>query len=119
LLACHERIRRFVAMAFATATREEAPASDIAEACARVRRYFTEALPLHVADEELSVLPRLRGTSAEVDAALATMQEQHARHQPLLGRLLELTEAVGQEPSDARRKEQLACVALELEQQFA
>lgn len=119
LLECHARIRRFVAMAHAAATHEEADPSDIADACSQVRRYFSEALPLHIADEELSILPRLEGTSEEVDAALAAMDEQHRRHEPLLARLLELVEAVGQKPSDARQKEQLARTALELEQEFA
>src|SRR5690606_37975903 len=102
LLECHARIRRFVAMAHAAATHADAEPSDIADACSQVRRYFTEALPLHIADEELSIRPRLEGTSAEVDAALAAMEEQHHRHETLFERLLELVEAVGQKPSEAR-----------------
>src|SRR5262245_23535436 len=89
LLACHERIRNFTAMARAAAEREEAVAADVVDACARVQRYFTEALPLHVRDEEESLLPRLQGRSAEVDRALGVMKEQHERHEVTLGGFLQ------------------------------
>jgi hypothetical protein len=47
LAACHERIRTFSTMACAIAS-----GGDVREAAAAVRRYFAEAYPLHVADEE-------------------------------------------------------------------
>lgn len=56
---CHERIRRFVAMARQAGSRQGVPADQIAQACIHVERYFTQALPLHVADEEQSIEPRL------------------------------------------------------------
>lgn len=118
LVECHERIRRFIAMAHAAATYEQASATDVADACSRVQRYFTEALPLHVADEELSILPRLRGKSPEVDAALDVMKEQHGQHEELLSTFLRLVNAVGQKPSDALQKERLARATRELEQVF-
>src|SRR5687768_5521196 len=73
---CHERIRGFVALARRAATLRHVPADQIARACADVERYFSEALPLHVADEEESIAPRLRGLSPEVDDALAVMVQQ-------------------------------------------
>src|SRR5690606_33889983 len=58
---CHQRIRRFLALAGEAAAHRGAPSSETAQACADVERYFKEALPLHVADEEESITPRLRG----------------------------------------------------------
>jgi iron-sulfur cluster repair protein YtfE (RIC family) len=49
LAACHERIRKFSAMACAIANGQGA---DLRQAAGAVRRYFAEAFPLHVADEE-------------------------------------------------------------------
>jgi len=75
LQACHGRIRHFLALAATLGQDTEHPAGQVAEACAATRRYFTEALPLHVADEELSLAPRLRGWSPVIDAALAARSE--------------------------------------------
>jgi iron-sulfur cluster repair protein YtfE (RIC family) len=58
LAACHEKIRKFSAMACAIANGQGA---DLREAAGAVRRYFAEAFPLHVADEEelLDLPPRI------------------------------------------------------------
>lgn len=105
LLECHERIRCFVALAEGIASRTEAPAAQVVQACASVERYFTEALPLHVVDEEQSLAPRLRGRSAEVDRALTSMERQHAEHEQRLADLLAAVRAVRQEP----QREPLRC----------
>lgn len=70
LLACHERIRRFIALA-------ARPDCD-AESRAAVIRYFTEALPLHVADEEELIAPLV---------PTGEMHAEHVAHAPLLARL--------------------------------
>jgi iron-sulfur cluster repair protein YtfE (RIC family) len=90
LLECHARIRAFLATARRIAEARDAPPGEVAEAARAVHRYFTMALPLHVVDEERSVLPRLRGRSAEIDAALAAMVAEHQGH---LGPLAELVAA--------------------------
>ena len=108
LLECHGRIRCFVDLAEAIATRHEAPAAQVIQACASVERYFTEALPLHVADEEQSLAPRLRGRSAEVDRALASMERQHAEHERKLAELLSAVRAVRHEPQDGALRRELA-----------
>ena len=58
LLECHHRIRGFSALGVELGTRADLPAADVVQGCERVERYFGEALPLHVADEEESLLPR-------------------------------------------------------------
>jgi len=108
LLECHGRIRSFVDLAEAIATRHEAPAAQVIQACASVERYFTEALPLHVADEEQSLAPRLRGRSAEVDRALASMERQHTEHELKLAGLLSALSSVRREPQEAALKLELA-----------
>ena len=59
LLACHMRIRHFGQLASALPGAQEAGAADVIDAAQRLHRYFTVALPLHVADEDESVRPRL------------------------------------------------------------
>jgi iron-sulfur cluster repair protein YtfE (RIC family) len=94
LAACHERIRSFAALAarIAEPGHTEAMRRD---ACARVGRYFGEALPLHVRDEEDSVRPRLVGRSPALDMVLARMAEQHDEHEAdvaeLVARCAEVT----------------------------
>jgi iron-sulfur cluster repair protein YtfE (RIC family) len=79
LAACHERIRSFAALGARVAEPGHTDALRT-DACARVGRYFGEALPLHMRDEEDSVLPRLVGRSPALDALLARMVEQHREH---------------------------------------
>src|SRR5512138_2963034 len=84
LLECHARIRSFSDLAVRLGEVHEAAPDEIRDAAARVRRYFVEALPLHARDEEESVLPRLAGRDAVVDAALVAMHRDHVGHGELL-----------------------------------
>ena len=118
LLECHGRIRHFVQLAKHIGQRRDVSASEVSAACQSCERYFTEALPLHVADEELSLLPRLRGLSADVDDALVTMHAQHREHEPLLRALLERLGAVRNAPDEAELRVRLAFVANALELEF-
>jgi hypothetical protein len=90
LLACHQRIRDMIALARRLAGAADAPADEVAAAALRVRRYFVEALPRHVEDEEASLLPRLRGRGDALDAALTAMHDQHGAQGPLEHALIAL-----------------------------
>lgn len=118
LLACHGRIRSFVALAIAIGERADATDDDVAQASASVHRYFSIALPLHVEDEELGILSRLHGRSPEVDAALDRMCDEHDRHTAPLRRLLALCTALQVEPGDLAARAALADVAGELATEF-
>lgn len=118
LLDCHERIRRFMALAQTIALRSDAPHAEVIEACTGVERYFARALPLHVADEEESILPRLRGLDPELDHALSHMHAQHQAHTAPLARLLGALAAVVAAPEAAAARAHLAAVATELEEAF-
>lgn len=98
LLECHERIRSFLAIASRLATATEAPAAEVAEAAARLSRYFGEALPLHEQDEELSVAQRLSGADARLTGVLATMAAQHAETHAVLASLQPEWERIAREP---------------------
>lgn len=99
LLDCHTRIRSFSTLAARLAEVEGASEAEVAEAAAKVRRYFTVALPKHVEDEEESLLPRLMGKDPEVDRALQQMEDEHGRHEAPLRRLIELCDTLRQNPS--------------------
>lgn len=116
LLECHERIRRFSRLSVELSRRADLPEAEVVDACARCERYFGEALPLHVADEEESLLPRLRGEA--VDEALATMHAQHDEHRPVLVELLESLRALRAAPSSAQARTQLGAVAARVADEF-
>ncbi len=59
LLSCHKRIRHYSEMACRLAHAHSAPADEIVRAAVDIHRYFTIALPLHEADENRSLHPRL------------------------------------------------------------
>jgi iron-sulfur cluster repair protein YtfE (RIC family) len=100
LLACHERIRGFFALAVKLARLEEVPPHERAEAATRLERYFSQGLPRHVEDEDLSLAPRIlaAGPSAEVLQAILEMTRQHAELDRILANLLPAWRAVAAEP---------------------
>jgi hemerythrin-like domain-containing protein len=80
LLGCHERIRHFSSVAVKLAHAQGASPADIVEAANGLLRYFTIALPLHEADENDSLRPRLRRALPKgelAESALDAMVEQH------------------------------------------
>jgi iron-sulfur cluster repair protein YtfE (RIC family) len=121
LLECHGRIRQMTAIARAlVAAGPDRIDREVSEAAGRVRRYFVEALPRHVADEEESIRPRLRGREQVVDAAMAEMSADHHNHEAPVARLIELCSRleVAPEALEAARGE-LDEVVRALESDFA
>lgn len=118
LLECHERIRSFIRLAEAVGSRRDLPAEEVEQACLRCERYFIEALPLHVRDEEESLLPRLRGITQSLDDALGAMHREHAEHEPLLRALLQALARVRQSPTNFSERATLANLASRLAAEF-
>jgi iron-sulfur cluster repair protein YtfE (RIC family) len=119
LKECHERIRTNINLAGRLATTEGISDTEVRDAAGRVARYFTEALPLHVADEEESILPRLQGKSAELDAALSEMHEEHTQHDPHVESLLNLCRSLRESPENLNElRPKLLASAVRLEQEF-
>jgi iron-sulfur cluster repair protein YtfE (RIC family) len=120
LLECHARIRSFSDLAVRLG---EAPApspAEVADAAARVRRYFAEALPLHARDEEESVLPRLRGRDPAVDAELLAMAREHAEHEAPVAALTGACDEIARDPTRAPALLRgVGRAAAELERHFA
>lgn len=108
LVECHTRIRRFLGFARRLSTVPEADPGEAARVAGQIRRYFAVAFPLHVADENDLLLPRLHHLDAELDRALATMQHDHATHHERIERLVATCNAIERDPR------QLAALAAEL-----
>jgi iron-sulfur cluster repair protein YtfE (RIC family) len=110
--ACHARIRSHARLAFVLGARAELEVSSGAAQCLR---YFREALPLHVRDEEESLVPRLAGREPAFDLALAQMHVEHREHEARLAELLALLERVQVAPHDLAVRRRLALIAGALE----
>ena len=119
LLECHDRIRHAMRQAFALAD-AAADAAGVAATAAAVHRYFSVALPLHAADEDVSVGPRLSaaGLSEPLASAVVVMTAQHQAIDGVLERLLPLWRRIAEEPRfldecrDALRRDTTALDAL-------
>lgn len=98
VVACHGRIRELTGIALALARTPDAPAPDAAAAATRLRRYFSEALPLHEADEESTIAPALRALDPSLAPELEAMEREHAEVHAVLAELLPLWEALEREP---------------------
>jgi hemerythrin-like domain-containing protein len=86
---CHGRIRRFliVARQLADADAANTDPGELRATAGQIRRYFTEAFPIHTTDED-ELAPHLAGASPDVDRALATMTSDHVAHGALVSRLV-------------------------------
>jgi iron-sulfur cluster repair protein YtfE (RIC family) len=113
LADCHAKIRKFVALARRLADARD----DVATAAAQIERYFTQALPRHVADEDEDIAPRLAGRDREIDAALAAGNAEHRAHASHVDRLVAICGELAREPSYPRGE--LARLAAELDAQLA
>ena len=99
LLSSHGRIRLFTALAARLASSERASEAYVADVAGRVHRYYAIALPLHHADEELSIAPCLeRAATPELLDALAKMKREHVALDEVLSGLLPLWQLLADEP---------------------
>lgn len=118
LEACHGRIRRFLALARAVGERD-LPRAEACDVAGQVVRYFRVAFPLHLEDEDCSLLPRLKGRDAAVDAALERMRAEHPVVDGQLEPLVQLCEAVQREQEASQgRREEIVALAPGIEQAF-
>jgi iron-sulfur cluster repair protein YtfE (RIC family) len=99
LLGCHQRIRHFTGVAVKLAHAQGAAPDEVAQAAAGVHRYYSVSLPLHEADEDQTLRPRL-GTVADdrISHALLAMGDQHQAIDELIERLLPLLVMVENNP---------------------
>jgi hemerythrin-like domain-containing protein len=110
LLGCHERIRHFTEVGMRLAEAAHAPAQDRADAARAVLRYYTIALPLHEADENESVYPRLKEALPPGELVLANqrMVDQHADIDATVAELVPMWERIERDPqSQAEFRERL------------
>jgi iron-sulfur cluster repair protein YtfE (RIC family) len=99
LLGCHQRIRHFTATAVKLAHSQGATADEIRQSAAGIQRYYSVSLPLHEADEEDTLRPRLNAVADErVRHALLAMHDQHQAIDDLIERLLPLLALLGASP---------------------
>jgi iron-sulfur cluster repair protein YtfE (RIC family) len=110
LRECHERIRKFLGQARRLAMAATVPADEVRTAADQIRRYFAESFPMHLADEDEQIAPRIARASADVDHALARMRGDHVDHAPRITQLVELCVAIERDPR------QLATLSAELAQ---
>lgn len=99
LLGCHQRIRHFTLVAVKLAHSQGATSDEIRQAAAGVRRYYSVSLPLHEADEENTLRPRLDAVAdGSVRHALFAMADQHQAIDELIERLLPLLTLAEDDP---------------------
>jgi iron-sulfur cluster repair protein YtfE (RIC family) len=99
MLDCHARIREVLSLGSRLAEQASPGEGEVAEVVDRVGRYFHRALPMHVRDEDESILPRLQAAVPAVTAALERMHREHVQHEvlvaSLMGTLRQLRDAPG------------------------
>lgn len=87
LVACHGRIRHFLWVA-ARLESVESSAEDVADAAQAVARYFEEAFPLHVEDEEDLIQLLSRTDDDQVRAVCSLVVREHRDQEHLVAALI-------------------------------
>ncbi|MDP2304694.1 MAG: hemerythrin domain-containing protein [Pseudomonadota bacterium] len=95
--ACHERIRLFTAGLHRIASLPDLADPRVPSAAAQARRYFSEGLPLHADDEDLSLAPRLRIVAPECGPLLDELERDHRQIDACLATLLPLLGTLAEE----------------------
>jgi hemerythrin-like domain-containing protein len=99
LMGCHQRIRHFTDVAVKLAHAQGVSPWEASQTAAGVHRYFSVSLPLHEADEDRTLQPRLSALADEkVRRALLAMGDQHQAIDELIERLLPLLVMVRNNP---------------------
>jgi iron-sulfur cluster repair protein YtfE (RIC family) len=101
LQGCHARIRHFMQLSRTLSEAADAPLNDIAVAAESLVRYFSQALPLHEADETETLFPRLHDASplgSPLREAAKAMVEQHQAIDELVAELLPLCGSIHRHP---------------------
>jgi hemerythrin-like domain-containing protein len=99
LIGCHQRIRHFTDVAGKLAHAQGVSPEEASRTAAGVHRYFSVSLPLHEADEDRTLQPRLSAVADEkVRRALLAMGDQHQTIDELIERLLPLLVMVRNNP---------------------
>ena len=101
LQECHDRIRHFVQLSRTLAEAQEAPQAQVAEAADAIFRYFSQSLPLHEADENETLFPRLRNLAplgSPLREAVRAMVEQHHTIEELVFELAAICGAIRRQP---------------------
>jgi iron-sulfur cluster repair protein YtfE (RIC family) len=121
LIGCHQRIRHFTGVAVKLAHAQGAAAEEVVQAAAGVHRYYSVSLPLHEADEEVSLRPRLDTIADQkLHHALMAMTDQHQAIYDLLERLLPLLQMVQTNPQTIHAAGSEMCsITKGLEEMFA
>lgn len=110
LIECHARIRHFSEMALRLATNPSTRPTEVASATEALCRYFTVALPLHEADENDSIHPRLTAITRDIQsdsfaqaasAACDAMVEQHKAIDVILEQLVSIWKSLQKTPEKA------------------
>jgi len=99
LQSCHSRIRHFLDIA-GRLRDADAPPDQVAEAAQQLARYFSVGFPLHAADEEESLLPRLQLCSPQIASAVERMADEHKEIDSLLSSLLPVWRGAAAWPTD-------------------
>lgn len=117
LLGCHQRIRHFTGVALRLAESPQASQQERADAALAVLRYYTIALPLHEADENDSVYPRLHKKLPEGALAEANenMVSQHQTIDALVATLVPQWQEIVDDPVRQGEFESLLHVTQELQ----
>lgn len=101
LLACHVRIRDHLALAKRLVDAVEPSPDEVTEAAAALLRYFGQALPLHILDEDVTLREALmmgQPLADEAVRAITTMTAEHSVIEPMIDEAMKQWRPLTEQP---------------------
>lgn len=101
LLACHVRIRDHLALAKRLVDAVEPSPDEVTEAAAALLRYFGQALPLHILDEDVTLREALmmgKPLADEAVRAITTMTAEHSVIEPMIDEAMKQWRPLTEQP---------------------
>lgn len=98
LLRCHRRVRLYMHVAWNLADIPLDDLNAVRHSAAVLARYFGQAFPLHTADENDSLMPRLRATVPRIQTALDRMALDHVQEAEHIHAVIRHCESIAENP---------------------
>lgn len=103
LLECHGWIRRFLREAWKLSEADAEDLVAVQTSAAETLKFFLTVMPVHLAEEQETMLPRLQGASEKLDQALAHMVQDHEERDQTLQEVIGYCQILSRHPESLEK----------------
>jgi iron-sulfur cluster repair protein YtfE (RIC family) len=103
LLECHGWIRRFLREAWKLSEADSSDLEAVQSSATETLNFFLTVMPIHIEEEQETMLPRLAGLSSSLDKALAHMVKDHEERDETLQEVIGYCQILSRHPESLEK----------------